>query len=107
VMAALEEGILADARARDAAGELHGPPANRVACEPLTGADLDAARVPYDCIAVTSDIPGSKGVVGHPFRAVADFSSGRFTWCKISGHPGEGSLSEERFAVRLPRACSR
>jgi hypothetical protein len=106
VVVALEEGILADARARDAAGDLHGPPANRVVCEPLTGADLDAARIGYDCIAVTSDIPGAQGVVGHPFRGVADFSTGRVTWCKISGRPGEGSLSREGYAVRLPRACS-
>jgi hypothetical protein len=108
VLAGLRAGILADARARTAAGKLHGPPARRVECEPVRGADAGAARVPYSCIAVTSDLPSGSvsGVLGHPFRAVADFSTGRFTWCKVSGRPGEGSLTSAGL-VRLPRACSR
>jgi len=108
VLAELRAGILADARARAAAGKLHGPAARRVECEPLTGADADAARVPYDCIAVTSDLPfGSVGgVIGHPFRAVADYPTRRVTWCKVSGRPGEGSLTSKGL-VTLPRACSR
>jgi hypothetical protein len=110
VVTGLEDGILADARARAAAGRLHGPAANRVECEPLEGSDRGAARVSYECIAVTSDLPSIEaspgGVVGHPFRAVADFSTGRFTWCKVSGRPGEGSLTSGGL-VRIPRACSR
>jgi hypothetical protein len=110
VVADLEAGILADARARAAAGKLHGPAAKRVKCEPLKGSDPGGKRVPYDCIAVTSELPsieGSpQGVLGHPFRAVADFSAGRFTWCKVSGRPGEGSITQKAL-VRLPRACSR
>jgi len=108
VLAELRAGILADARARSAAGKLHGPPARRVECKPLTGADAGAARVSYDCIAVTSDLPSGSvgGVVGHPFRAVADYSTGRLTWCKVSGRPGEGSLTSQGL-VTLPRACSR
>ncbi len=111
VVGELEVAILTDARERAARGRLHGPAANRVRCEPLAGADAAAARVPYDCIAVTSDLPSSEslpgGVIGHPFRAVADFSTGRFTWCKVSGRPGEGSLSRKDLVVRIPRACSR
>jgi hypothetical protein len=108
VLAELRAGILADARARAAAGKLHGPPPRRVECEPLTGADAAAARVPYDCIAVTSDLPPGSvgGVIGHPFRAVADYATGRVTWCKVSGRPGEGSLTSPGL-VRLPRACAR
>ena len=108
VFAALRGGILADARARTAAGELHGPAAGRVECKPLTGADAASGRVPYDCIAITSDLPAGAvgGVIGHPFRAVADYSNGRVTWCKVSGRPGEGSLTSAGL-VRLPRACSR
>jgi hypothetical protein len=111
VVAELEAGILADARARAASGTLRGPAASRVECEPLTGGDPGAARVAYDCLAVTSDLPSAEdlpgGVIGHPFRAVADFSANRFTWCKVSGRPGEGSLSSEDLIVRIPRACSR
>jgi hypothetical protein len=110
VVEELEAGILADARARTAARQLPGPAANRVECDPHEGGDPGAARVAYDCIAVTSDLPSIDsspgGVVGHPFRAVADFSTGRFTWCKVSGRPGEGSLTSPGL-VRIPRACSR
>lgn len=110
VVAGLEAEILADARARSSRGRLQGPAANRVECGPLTGADPGASRVAYDCIAVTSDLPSREdlpgGVIGHPFRAVADLSTGRFTWCKVSGRPGEGSLTSGGL-VRIPRACSR
>jgi hypothetical protein len=109
VLMELEQAILADARARATAGKLRGPAASRVECEPLAGGDPGAARVAYDCIAVTSDLPSiedsPRGVIGHPFRAVADYSTGRFTWCKVSGRPGEGSLTSEGL-VRIPRACS-
>jgi hypothetical protein len=110
LIAELEKAILADARARAAAGKLHGPPAKRVECKPLAGADPGAARVPYDCIAVTSDLASSEsspgGVLGHPFRGVVDFSTGRLTWCKVSGRPGEGGFTTKGM-VRIPRACSR
>jgi hypothetical protein len=107
----LEAGILADARARAARGRLHGPPAKRVECEPLTGVDASADRVGYDCIAVTSDLPSNEtlkgGVIGHPFRAVANFSTGRLTWCRVSPRPAEGSINRRDLIVRIPRACSR
>jgi hypothetical protein len=110
VLAELEAAILADARARAKTGKLHGPAPKRVECELLSGDKPETARVAYDCIAVTSDLPSGEsspgGVLGHPFRAVADYSTGRFTWCKVSGRPAEGSLTSPGL-VRLPRACSR
>jgi hypothetical protein len=112
VLSDLESAVLADARARAASGKLHGPPAKRVKCEPLArGSGAAAARVAYRCIAITSELPsidGSpQGVLGHPFRAVVDYSSGRFTWCKVSGRAGEGGFTKEGLAVKIPRACSR
>jgi hypothetical protein len=111
VLAELEAAILADARARASSGELSGPAAKSVRCRTLTGADPTASRVPYDCIAITSELPSDEtlpqGVIGHPFRAVADYSTGRFTWCKVSGRPGEGGFTQRDLALRLPRACSR
>jgi hypothetical protein len=111
VLADLEAAILADARARAASGALSGPAAKSVRCRPLTGADPTAARVPYDCIAITSELPSDEalpqGVIGHPFRAVAHYPTGRFTWCKVSGRAGEGGFTREDLALRLPRACSR
>jgi hypothetical protein len=107
LLAELQAAILADARARAASGDLAGPAAKSVRCRPLNGADPGASRVPYDCIAVTSELPSGEGVIGHPFRAVADYSTGRFTWCKVSGRAGEGGLSQKDLAIKLPRACSR
>lgn len=110
VVAQLQERILRDARMRVAAGKLPGPGAKRVECEAIKGTDAGETRVAYDCIAVTSDLPSGDsspgGVIGHPFRAVIDFSTGRYTWCKVSGRPGEGSLTSKGL-VSLPRACSR
>ena len=111
VLAELQAAILADARARVASGKLAGPAAKSVRCRPLSGADPGASRVPYDCIAITSELPTDanlpQGVIGHPFRAVADYSTGRFTWCKVSGRAGEGGFTQNDLALRIPRACSR
>jgi hypothetical protein len=106
----VEGQILADARARAAAGKLSGPAAKRVECERIKhGQDPKLDRVAYDCIAVTSDLPtidnSPRGVIGHPFRAVIHFSTGRFTWCKVSGRPNEGDLAS-RALLAIPRACS-
>jgi hypothetical protein len=111
VLAELQAAILADARARAASGTLSGPAAKSVRCRPLGGADPGTSRVPYDCIAITSELPSDanlpQGVIGHPFRAVADYSTGRFTWCKVSGRAGEGGFTQNDLALRIPRACSR
>ena len=111
VLAELQAAILADARARAASGDLAGPAAKSVRCRPLNGADPGATRVPYDCIAITSVLPSDEnlpqGVIGHPFRAVADYSTGRFTWCKVSGRAGEGGFTQRGLAITFPRACSR
>jgi hypothetical protein len=111
VLARLEAAILADARGRAASGELSGPAAKTVRCRPLPGADPSASRVPYDCIAITSELPTDEGlpqgVIGFPFRAVAEYPAARYTWCKVSGRAGEGGLSQKDLAIRLPAACSR
>jgi hypothetical protein len=105
----LEDEILADARARAANGKLGGPPARRVECEPIRhGQDPKGDRVAYDCTAVTSDLPSignsGGGAIGHPFRAVVQFTTGRLTWCKVSGRTVEDLVS--RRGLRTPRACS-
>ena len=51
--------------------------------------------------AATTQNPSS---IGYPYRAIVDFGSGRFAYCKISGRPGEGGLTGE-LPVRVPRAC--
>ena len=112
VLADVRAAILRDARTRARAGELKGP-IKRVDCEPFPrsvdgrGAESDLAerRGRYSCVAVTSDFARSEesigGVLGHTYRTLVDFRSGRFAFCKVSGQAGP---SREQLAT-TPRAC--
>jgi hypothetical protein len=104
----VERSILADARARVRAKELDGP-ILRVTCEP-------SRRIAqaYACTAVTNELEAADrdptnaqvtGVTGHPFRAVVDFASGRYSWCKRILVPGEGGVIDPRAVVPLPEEC--
>jgi hypothetical protein len=104
-----------DARARVRSGEF-AHPILRVDCErfprgahgedPAT--DLASSTGRYSCLAITADTPrterNSASSLGYPYRARVDFPSGKFTFCKISGRPGEGSLTRH-FPARVPVAC--
>jgi hypothetical protein len=104
--------IFADARRRVTAGTLQGP-ILRVTCEPfprtLGGApperDPSKRRGRYQCIAVTADIHGTRrneaGALGHPYRALVHFTTGRYAYCKVSGRPDP----VKDPAVTTPRAC--
>ncbi len=108
VTSALPPAIEADAQRRAQTGELQNPP-KRVECEPL-----DAVRrggrslLSYSCTAVTSDLPvtdaSEGGIIGYPYRALADPRDRSFSFCRVAGQPGEGSYTREAL-VRLPRAC--
>jgi hypothetical protein len=115
LLADVRASVGADARRRVRAGQLEGP-ILRVACEPFPrsvegrGADEDLARRSgrYECLAVTSEIRAGAtqgaGAIGHPFRVLVDFESGRYTWCKVSGRPGERAVTREPL-VTVPAAC--
>ena len=104
--------ILADARGRVARGRLDGP-IRRVTCEPFprtvdgVGADQDLSRRTgrYSCIAVTAEFARGEtsigGVIGHQYRSMVDFKTGRYAFCKISGQAGP---SREQLAT-TPEAC--
>jgi DNA-binding SARP family transcriptional activator len=106
-----------DARARVAAGALDGP-ILRVECEPFprtvdgTGAHDDPSRRfgRYACLAVTRDVVGGAGkkiaAVGHPYRLLIDFESGRYGFCRITGYatPGRRPRTSDPI-VPVPRAC--
>lgn len=106
-----------DARRRVAAGALDGP-IRRVECEPYPrtlegrGAHLDPAseKGRYACLAVTNKVAGGErneaSTIGHPYRLLVDFSSGRYALCKISGRPGEGAIGGQPV-VTVPPACAR
>ena len=88
----------------------------RVDCErfprgvgaPDPAAELSKATGRYSCLAITADAPRTEAneasTIGYPYRAQANFETGRFNYCKISGRPGEGALTR-RSPVRVPAAC--
>jgi hypothetical protein len=95
--------IAADARGRVRAGTLKGT-IRRVECEPFPRS-LDPARqlarrrVRLACLAVTAEF--DQGALGHPYRALIDFATGRYAYCKVSGRPDPTPDPE----VTTPRAC--
>jgi len=111
----LAAAVERDGRGRFAAGEIKQPVEGSV-CEryprgaggedPAT--DLSKPTGRYSCLAITAtvqaDRAGQPGAIGYPYRALVDFPSGRFTYCKVSGRPGEGSLRRE-LLVTVPQAC--
>jgi hypothetical protein len=102
----LAAAIASDARARVRRGDLSGR-IRRAECEPYprtvdgVGAeqDLSRRRGRYSCLAVTSEFSG--GVIGHTYRALVDFETGRYAYCKIAGQSGP---SRDQL-VTTPRAC--
>jgi hypothetical protein len=108
----LNAEILADARARVRSGDLDGP-IRHVECEPFPrsvdgiGAHEQLGRRTgrYACVAVTAEFGtgevGATGVIGHQYRTMVDFQTGRYAFCKVSGQAGP---SREQL-VTTPRVC--
>jgi hypothetical protein len=115
LVAGLAGAIERDARTRRRAGEIDRA-VRSATCDPFpraaSGADpagrLDRRTGRYACLAVTADIPEGGatvgGAVGYPYRARVAFSDGAYTYCKVSGRPGEKALPA-RPVVTVPRAC--
>jgi hypothetical protein len=105
LLAAAHEALQADAAVRGA-GRVRG-----LDCEPFPrgsaprppAADLARREAAYQCVAVTSRFgqgTGQEGVIGIPFRLVADFARGRYAFCRVV------PLSDrDRLAHPLPAAC--
>jgi hypothetical protein len=115
LVAALPAAVQADAERRAAAGSLDGP-IRSVRCEPFPrsadgrGAHLDPAEQTgrYSCLAVTSEVEATArneaGAIGHPYRAMVNFETGRYAFCKVSGNPAEGATAEQD-PVPVPAVC--
>jgi hypothetical protein len=103
----IEAGITRDQRARVRRGALDPPRALYATCEPFSGEPAGVRVSRLSCTAVTSEVltEGQKaGLLGHPFLARVDYTTGRYAWCKVSGRAGEGSLRSVT-PVRVPRIC--
>jgi hypothetical protein len=111
----LAAAVERDAAARVRSGELERP-VRRAECERFPrgkggedpAANLGSSTGRYACLAVTAEVARSETTtgsdIGYPYRALVDFPAGEFTYCKVSGKPGEGSLTRQ-FPVRVPKAC--
>ena len=111
----LSAAVHEDALARMRSGEFSRT-VERVECErfprgargedPTT--DLGSPIGRYACLAITADAPKTAtqnaSSIGYPYRARIDFPAGKYTFCKISGRPGEGSLVR-KSPVQVPVAC--
>jgi hypothetical protein len=112
LVAQLERAISADAAARARRGELKGP-TGETTCAPVAGwppaSDLRAPRGAFDCFTVTARIRAtavnSAGAIAYPFRAIVDWRSFRYVWCKTNPVPGEQIIPDPRTVIELPRVC--
>jgi hypothetical protein len=102
--------IVADAHARAAAGEMHdvvGEPE----CQPTPGTTDTGTYGVYDCFLETHAVPaGTKnvpGAIGYPFRAVVDFKTYTYNWCKTENIPGELMIQAPKDVTLLPPACQK
>jgi hypothetical protein len=63
----------------------------------------------FDCLAVVGTIAATKankaGALGYPFRAVLDYRTFAYAWCKTNPVPGELLVPDPKSVVQLPRAC--
>jgi hypothetical protein len=112
LVADIEAAITTDANARFAAGTVSSR-TRSTDCEPYLGGpppEDDATRRTgaYDCTALIREIKGqgSTGRLGYPFRAIVDFESASWAFCKVNPIPSERSLPDPRTVVPLPKACS-
>jgi hypothetical protein len=108
----LELAVRDDARGRESI-EL---PVREAECErfprnpkaPPPEDDLGRSAGNYQCLAVTTRIEAetvqTRGVIGYPYRARADFETGSFVWCKTTGLPAEGALRQQD-EIKVPPAC--
>jgi hypothetical protein len=104
----VERDISRDAAARVRAGELKGP-TGRTSCVPATAVRLVPEQGVFDCLTVVRNIVASgasgAGTIGYPFRAVLDYRTFDYVWCKTNPVPGELVTPDPRTVIQLPRVC--
>lgn len=100
----VESAITADAQARAAKGEMsrvQGP----TTCAPASGAREGV----FDCYTVVRRVPkvetNAAGSIGYPFRAVLDYETFRYAFCRVEQFPGEMLVPDPNTVVQLPAAC--
>lgn len=114
LVAAVEERITQDARARAKAGELDGP-IRDAECLPLLQSKqaipddrvLSKRIGRYDCVAIKRDVNDQTDTtvaeLGFAFVAALNFDTYTYTWCR--NMPAQGEAGKALVFVRLDRAC--
>jgi hypothetical protein len=108
LVASVESAITADASKRAAAGEIskvQGP----TTCEHAAGSPLSGDVRVFDCYTVVRKVPkvptNAAGSIGYPFRAVLNYGTFTYAFCRTEQFPGEQLIPDPRTVVRLPAAC--
>jgi hypothetical protein len=104
----VQNAITADAQKRAAAGEIskvQGP----TTCSPAAGTSESGPIGVFDCYTVVRKVPKVKtnvaGSIGYPFRAVLDYKTFTYAFCRTEQFPGEQLIPDPRTVVQLPAAC--
>ena len=104
----IQEDMYEDARARAARGEMKmvtTPPK----CEHTPGTPTSGDVGVFDCFMITSRIPMGKdnpaGALGYPFRAVVNYKTFEYDYCKTELIPGEMLVLAPEDVTLLPKQC--
>jgi type II secretory pathway pseudopilin PulG len=111
LVAALENAVNADAKARARAGKLDGPVLS-TACDPATRyvIQFPASRV-YKCFVKTTTghagvLPGDQFGTGYPFVATIYTRTRRIAWCKENPRPDEKTRGHKLADVKMSPVCA-
>jgi hypothetical protein len=108
LVTSVESAITADAQKRAATGEIskvQGP----TTCTHAAGTPTTGSVGVFDCYTVVRNVPKVKtnvaGSIGYPFRAVVNYSSFTYAFCRTEQFPGEQLIPDPRTVIQLPAAC--
>jgi hypothetical protein len=108
LVTSVQSAITADAQKRAAAGEIskvQGP----TTCTHTAGTPESGPIGVFDCYTVVRKVPKVKtnvaGSIGYPFRAVVNYSTFTYAFCRTEQFPGEQLIPDPRTVVQLPAAC--
>ncbi|WP_028067004.1 hypothetical protein [Solirubrobacter soli] len=108
LVTSLQSAITADAQKRAATGEIskvQGP----TTCTHAAGTPESGSTGVFDCYTVVRKVPKVKtnvaGSIGYPFRAVVDYKTFAYAFCRTEQFPGEQLIPDPRTVVEIPAAC--
>jgi hypothetical protein len=108
LVTSVETAITADAQKRAATGEIskvQGP----TTCTHAAGTPETGPVGFFDCYTVVRKVPKVEtnvaGSIGYPFRAVLNYQSFTYAFCRAEQFPGEQLIPDPRTVVQLPAAC--